>query len=111
MSETFDHNLGDHDDPVAGPTWFLGLVGAVLMVVTVLGLTALYYNMKAGEVEVEVIDQPRLDVLELRRQQEQLLAGPPRRVTRDEQGKTVEALVIPIQQAMELVVEESNAGS
>ena len=110
MSDAYEHNPDDHEDPVAGLTWFLGLIGVLLMVVTVLGLTALYYTVKAQEVEVQFIGPERLEVIELRARQEELLQGPPRRVVREELGETVEALVIPLDQAMQLVVEEVNTG-
>ncbi len=55
MSEVYDHNPEEHDDPSAGPTWLTTVVGVLLLVATVLGVTALYYNVKAGEVEREVI--------------------------------------------------------
>ncbi len=42
----------------------------------------------------------------MRAQQEALLQGPPRRVTRMGETGEVEALVIPIDRAMELVVAE-----
>ncbi|MHC4416164.1 MAG: hypothetical protein ACYS0G_12860 [Planctomycetota bacterium] len=111
MTEVYEHNPEDHDDPVATPTWLVGLFGAVALVVIILGLTALYYNAKAEAFREQVLSRDRLDVLELRRQQEALLGGPPRWVERDEQGETVEALVIPIERAMALVVEEANPGA
>ena len=107
MTEVFEHNPQDHEDPVAGPTWLVGILGAILLVVSLLGLTALYYNVKAEELEGQVIGLERLEVLELRRQQEALLAGSPRWIKRDEQGEEIEAFIIPIERAMELVVEEA----
>ena len=46
------------------------------------------------------------EVRQLLQEQEALLAGPPRWVTRDDAAETVEALIIPIEWAMELVVME-----
>ncbi|MCH2140630.1 MAG: hypothetical protein MK100_06295 [Phycisphaerales bacterium] len=34
---------GDQEDPSGGPTWVIGLAGAILTAVTVLGVSALYY--------------------------------------------------------------------
>ena len=108
MTEIYEHNPDpkDHDDPVSGPTWLVGLIGAILLAVTMLGLTAFYYNVQATEFETQFVGTERLDVIELRQQQEALLTGPPRWVDRQEQDQTVRAFVIPIEQAMALVVEE-----
>ena len=109
MTEVYEHNPGEHDDPTAGFTWLIGLVGVLLLVVIILWVTALYYNVKAGIFQRQVVNAPRLELLELRRPQEALLAGPPRSIERDEQGETVRAYIIPIEQAMEIVVREAAA--
>ncbi len=109
MTDVYEHNPEEHEDPTAGLTWFMGLLGALVLVVIMLGITALYYNVKAQQVRDQVVSPQRREVLELRLQQEALLADPPRWVERDEQGQTVRAYVIPIEQAMESVVEEANA--
>lgn len=106
MSEVFDHNPGQPDDPVAATTWLVSLVGVLLLVAIVLGITAIYYNVKADKVKQEVLSQPYETVEAMRAQQEALLQGPPRRVTRMGETGEVEALVIPIDRAMELVVAE-----
>jgi hypothetical protein len=109
LTEVYEHNPEDHDDPTAGFTWLMGLVGVLLLVVIILALTALYYNVKAEMFQRQVVSAPRAELLELRRQQEALLAGPPRSIERDQQGETVRAYIIPIEQAMEIVVREANA--
>lgn len=110
MSDVYEHNPSDHEDPLPGPTWMIGFIGAVLMVVIVLGITALYYSAKQEEVVVKVVEAEPVELVVLRRQQEEQL-----HVTRweeredvDPSGETVEvrSLVIPIEQAMEAVVEE-----
>lgn len=106
MSEVYEHNPDDHDDPAAGPTWLTSAVGVFLLVATLLGVTALYYNVKATEVEKEVIAQPYDAVGEMRKAQLALLEGPARKVTRSEDGQDVEAYVIPIDRAMDIVVQE-----
>lgn len=111
MSDVYEHNPDDHDDPRPALTWFFGFVGAVLLVVTVLIVTALYYNVKAQEVAIQVVRPQRLEVIELREQQEAMLHAPAGWVEREDQGETVRAYTIPIEQAMELVVKEYNAGS
>ena len=102
-----EHNLDDHEDPEHFSTLLVGLVGAVMLAVTVMGVTALYYNMKAVKVVEQVINRQRLEPVEHYGAQAALLAGPPRWVDRDEQGTQTRAYVIPIDRAMELVVAES----
>ncbi len=107
MTEAFEHNPGDHEDPVSGQTWLIGFLGALVLVAMMLGLTAIYYNAKAREINKVVIIPERQEVRQLLQEQESLLAGPPRWVTRDDGAETVEALIIPIEWAMELVVAEA----
>jgi hypothetical protein len=109
LTEVYEHNPEDHDDPTAGFTWLMGLVGVLALVVIILALTALYYNVKAELFQRQVVNAPRPELLELQREQEALLAGPPRSIEREEQGETVRAYIIPIEQAMEIVVREANA--
>jgi hypothetical protein len=103
-------NPPDRADPTPGLTWLLGLVGTLLLVVIVLGLTALYYNVKAEVFQRQVVSAQRVELEALRREQEALLAGPPRYVEREQQGETVRAYIIPIEQAMEIVVREAAGG-
>ncbi len=109
MSDVYEHNPEDHEDPAHGPTLLMGLLGVLLLTVTILGLTALYYGSKATEQSQAVVAVERAEVKDLRAEQEALLAGPARLVRRDEAGREVEALVIPVERAMEAVVREATA--
>ena len=107
MSEVFEHNPNEHEDPAAAATWIISLVGVLLLVATILGTTALYYKVKANEVEKEVVEQPYDSIEAMRTRQRALLAGPGRLVTRMEATGEVQALVIPIDRAMEIIVAEN----
>ena len=111
MTDHHEHNLDDHEDPAASSTWLVGFIAAVLLVVTMLGVTALYYNVKAAKVDKEVvqveIDEPR----NARARQEQLLTASARWVERTDGGEIVRALAIPIDRAMELIVAENSGGT
>ncbi|MDA0296541.1 MAG: hypothetical protein O3A31_11255, partial [Planctomycetota bacterium] len=67
-------NLGlPEDDPEPGVTWFISLVSVVLMVITVLASVAMYFAFVEGEVDRKIVDQPAVELQELRlAQQEQL---------------------------------------
>ena len=111
MTETFEHNPGDHDDPLTGPSWYVGLVGGLLLVATLLGLTALYYNEKTGEAQSpdKIVAKIPAELADLRALQEKRLTSPAHREVRDEAGEQITALVIPIEDAMHLVVKELGA--
>ena len=111
MTDVFEHNPGDHEDPLTGPSWFVGLVGGLILVATLLGLTALYYNMVTEEEVEKVINTGREELENLRREQSMHLVGPARREERLVNGEVVIALVIPIDQAMELVVRDAEGTS
>ncbi len=108
VSDVYEHNPEDHDDPSAGPTWLVGLIGTVLLGVIVMTTTALYYNVKASEFEGQFVHPAREEVLVLRRQQEALLRGG--WVEISEQGETVRKQVLPVERAMELVVGQYGSG-
>ncbi len=109
MTDHHEHNIDDHEDPASSSTWLVGFIGVVLLVVTMLGVTALYYNVKAQQVDEAVVkpdvDEPR----NLRRQQERQLTLPARWVERDEGGEVTRELIIPLERAMKIVVEEYGA--
>ncbi|MDP6600741.1 MAG: hypothetical protein QGG74_02075 [Phycisphaerales bacterium] len=46
---------GEAEDPTSGPTWVVGLAGAVLTVVVVLGMTAVYYAAERAETHHKVM--------------------------------------------------------
>jgi hypothetical protein len=110
MSEVFEHNPGDHDDPLPGPTYLIGLLGAVLLIVIGLGITALFFNADQAEIIRKVVDRDPMELENLRSQQQALLTASPHWESyqvEDQSGvKDVTALVIPIDQAMELTVKE-----
>ncbi len=110
MTEIFEHNPEDHEDPRAGLTWLLGVIGALTLVITMLAVWALYYNVKAVQVEETVVAPARQDVIELQQSQEQFLVGPPRWIKVDVQGESVRRYVVPIERAMALIVQEHNGG-
>jgi hypothetical protein len=111
MSEVFEHNPGDHEDPLTGPTWIIGFLGAVLLAVIMLGLTALVYTELHQEDQVKLVDKESKELEDLRTKQwAQLHVATPRWVTDpavDETPPPVKRLVIPLEQAMEIVVKEA----
>ncbi len=111
MTDHYEHNLDDHEDPSAGSTSLLGFIGAVLLIVTMLGVTALYYNVKATQVDTQVVQVDIDDVTTARIQQEGRLTDSAHWEERDDNGEIVRELVIPIERAMELVVAGNTGAS
>ncbi len=109
MTDHYEHNIDDHEDPAASSTWLVGFIGAVLLVVTMLGVTALYYNVKASKEQDVVVGRPFIHVKDLRADQERRLTAPARWVERDESGDVTRELAIPLERAMKIVVEEYGA--
>lgn len=113
MTDVFEHNPGDHEDPLAGPTWIVAFLGAVLLAVIMLGLTALMYNAVADEEKVKVVERDPEELQTLRQQQLAQITGKPRWVEErvvvpgSEQEQVMQALMIPIDDAMALVVKEA----
>ncbi|MEE9128390.1 MAG: hypothetical protein V3T84_00085 [Phycisphaerales bacterium] len=109
MTDHYEHNIDDHEDPAASSTWLVGFIGVVLLVVTMLGVTALYYNVKAQRVDEEVVKPDINEPKNLRVHQERRLNAPARWVERDDGGEVTRELAIPLERAMKIVVEEYGA--
>jgi hypothetical protein len=107
MTEVYEHNPDpkDHEDPLPGPTWMIGFIGVVLFVIIVLGVAAVFYDADATERTAKVTASDWTELVELRAAQETRLEGTYRE-QRYEGAELVQALVIPIEEAMEAVVEE-----
>jgi hypothetical protein len=103
MSETFEHNPNDHEDPLAGPTWTIGIIGVILLAVSLLGLTALFYDRTDVELDVKVLEVPSAALDEMRATQNARLAG----VRLEKRVAEEESIVIPIERAMEIIVQEN----
>lgn len=107
MSEVFEHNVGDHEDPLTGPTWIVGFLGAVLLAIVGLGLTALYYNADKRMVDQKIVEQTYPEFENLKAEQLAKLQGPPRKVEVMENDTKVGTVVIPIEDAMRIYAERA----
>lgn len=101
MSDVFEHNPDDHEDPAAGPLWLVAGLGIFLFIITVLTLTALSYNQQSLEEESKVTTATAEEIEDLRAEQQTRLAE-----AHLDQFEDEIALVIPIERAMELIAEE-----
>ena len=98
------------DDPESGWTWFFSLASIILLVITVVAVTVLFYFFRDLEVEKKVIDQPARQLSELRSQQEAQLDQYARYQVIPIGGTEEDAedfIRIPIERAMEIVNAEA----
>jgi hypothetical protein len=119
MSEHAEHNPNDHEDPLPGVTWIVGIGGAIVLVVVFEALTALFYHAREDEIVkvVHHINEP--EVAATVEAQEALLHGTSRTETRPvllpdgkiklapdgaEETELVTIPTIPIDRAMEEIV-------
>ena len=105
-------NLGlPEDDPEPGVTWFISLVSVVLMVITVLASVAMYFAFVEGEVDRKIVDQPAVELQELRLAQQEQLTEYQNYEIEDAEGNKLSRIRIPVSRAMELVVADARASA
>ena len=90
-----------YDDPDVPASAVVGILGAILLFVIIVGLQALFYRMEEGELARKVYDQPYQELQQLDADQLETLNS---YGWMDRQRNVAH---IPIGRAMELVVEES----
>ena len=103
MSERPKAHSGAGDDPRIVDTLLIGLVGIVLVALTIVGLEVLYYRTAEQASRILGADGPSAELTEMRAAQQQLLTG--YRWVDREQG----IVAIPVEQAAEIVVHEQGA--
>lgn len=109
MSDNFEHNPGDHEDPLPGPTWIIGILGAVLLGVVILGVTALFFNADSRMVDDKVMTSAYPEYQNLKAEQLAKIEGQPRIVQVNENDRVIDTVVIPIDQAMAKIAERGPA--
>jgi hypothetical protein len=102
MEDHGEHNPGDHEDPLPGPTWIISILGTVLMAVVGLGVTALFYNADTRMVDAKVVNADYTHVEQVKQVQLAAIEGPPRKKEVLENEQKVETIIIPIDRAMEI---------
>ncbi len=118
MSEQFEHNPGDHDDPVGDSTWAIGIGGAFVLTVLVISVAVLFYRADSELIDERVVREMPKEYLDLQKQwDEQLVNWGTAPVVDDEgnpvmdaNGKPAKRIHIPVRNAMELIVKESGKG-
>jgi hypothetical protein len=111
MSDIYEHNSGDHEDPLPGPTWVIGILGSVLLGVVVLGVTALFFNADSRMVDDKVMSSAYPEYQDLKAEQMAKIEGQPRMVQINENDQVVDTVVIPIDQAMARIAQRGSTST
>ncbi|MBC8202303.1 MAG: hypothetical protein H8E91_00580 [Planctomycetes bacterium] len=99
-----DH-LEDHEDPDGWATWAIGLGGAFLMIATVAITAGIYYRSVMTEAEAKNINVTFEQRDMIRAAQHAVLEESARWIRKHDEasGKTTHRLVIPVQDAMDII--------
>lgn len=107
MAEHYEHNVGDHEDPLPGPTWLVGFIGTVLVIVIVLGITGLFAGARRANEQAAIVEREPVQLETLRAQWARELAQRPQPVDVVMDGVVEERVVeIPIEDAMAAIVRQ-----
>ena len=107
----YEHNVGDHEDPLAGPTWLIGVLSMILLSVIVLGVTAMYRHARTERDTERQVLQPAERLALLKQQQLAQLQTEPQRQEFKVGEETVTRIIIPVEDAIDLVIEEYATGN
>jgi len=94
------------DDPEPGSTWFFSLAGTVILVALVVAASVMYFHAETSETDVKVVDQAYAKLESARGTWREQLSSYQRYNWTQADGKNVQKVRIPVDRAMELVVQE-----
>ena len=103
MSEHSQHDTDVEffDDPEMGSTWFVTIATIIIFAVSVLAISAMYFDFEGDEVEVKIVDAPAEAFQEMRLSQQEVLTEYGRYDIEDADGNTISRIRIPISRAVE----------
>lgn len=96
-----DTDVEFFDDPEMGSTWFVTIATTIIFAVSVLAISAMYFDFEDGEVEVKIVDAPAEAFQEMRLSQQEVLTEYGRYDIEDADGNTISRIRIPISRAVE----------
>ena len=94
------------DDPEPGSTWFFSLAGIVILVALVVAASVMYFHAETSETDVKVVDQAYVKLESARGTWREQLSSYQRYSWTQADGKSVQKVRIPVDRAMELIVQE-----
>ena len=108
MSTASEHNEFETstgvlwDDPEAGKTWLVSLMGVTIVAALVIALSVMYFRTEQAEVDAKVIEPEYLALKDLKSRQLELLASSGA-YEADVGGKPVQRRRIPVAEAMRMM--------
>jgi len=90
------------DDPEAGQTWLVSLIGIIILTAVVIALSVMYFKTEQTEVDLKVIEPQYAALEDLKLKQMELL-GSSGSYSLDIAGKPVERQRIPVAEAIKMV--------
>ena len=94
------------DDPEAGQTWLVSLIGIIILTAVVIALSVMYFKTEQTEVDLKVIEPQYIALEDLKLKQMELLSSSGT-YSLDIAGKPVERQRIPVAEAIKLVAQNS----
>ena len=94
------------DDPEAGQTWLVSLIGIIILTAVVIALSVMYFQTEQTEVDLKVIEPQYIALEDLKLKQMELL-GSSGSYSLDIAGKPVQRERIPVAEAIKLVAQNS----
>ena len=94
------------DDPEAGQTWLVSLIGIIILTAVVIALSVMYFKTEQTEVDLKVIEPQYIALADLKLKQMELLSSSGN-YSLDIAGKPVERQRIPVAEAIKLVAQNS----
>ena len=94
------------DDPEAGQTWLVSLIGIIILTAVVIALSVMYFKTEQTEVDLKVIEPQYIALEDLKLKQMELLSSSGA-YSLDIAGKPVERQRIPVAEAIKLVAQNS----
>jgi hypothetical protein len=90
------------DDPEAGKTWLVSIVGVTILAALVMAISVIYFRTEQAEVDAKVIEPEYLALKDLKASQLSLLAGSGTYTT-EVGGQKVERRRIPVAEAIRMM--------
>ena len=94
------------DDPEAGQTWLVSLIGIIILTAVVIALSVMYFQTEQTEVDLKVIEPQYIALEDLKLKQMELL-GSSGSYSLDIAGKPVQRERIPVAEAIKLVAQNT----
>jgi len=106
VSQTYEHNPGDHEDPAPGMTWMMGIIGILILVVIYFGIAAVYRDSDRLDDADKYQAEAELPVEAVERAAKQQIQTNTWMTVENAEGVKENRWTIPIDRSMELMAQQ-----